>query len=465
MSFPDLKHSCILLILLAAFQGCGPGRAVSETSSPQPDWVRSRPVLPEYYIGIGWAQKTMNIHQYQQAARQNALADLAGEISVTISSNSVLHAFESQLGFREDYTSTIQARTQEVLEGYELTDTWEDQENYWIYYRLPVTRHREITERRRNDAVRLSASYLENAMRSRDDGQIRNSLVQLISSMEAIKNYFDDPLPVEFMGKEIQLGNKIFNELSATISRIDIIPENLTLEIKTGREVPSSLLKFKVLDQTGNPIADFPVVAHYSERPIRNNRTRTGRNGIAGFDIDIIRSSGPFETFTVRADMEVLVAEASADPVVRRLVTRFTAPRGAARINILPPVIMLVVREYNMGHELSHGSLGEVFRESAVEAGYLFDDNPSKADYIIRITSSATATAESGTYRNALLTGSISVELPGGTTIYRRELKGFRGSHFEILQAGEEAYRQAARRMKSSYFREIDETIRKRSSR
>jgi hypothetical protein len=126
---------------------------------------------------------------------------------------------------------------------------------------------------------------------------------------------------------------------------------------------------------------------------------------------------------------------------------------------------MLVAREDNMGHELSHGSLGEVFRKSAVEAGYLFDDNPSKADYIVRITASASATGETGTYRSVLLTGSISVELPGGPTIYHRELEGFRGSHFEAGRAGEEAYRQAARRIQSSYFREIDETIRRRSSR
>jgi hypothetical protein len=330
MSLPDLKFVWILSLMIV-FQGCGPGRAVSEPSSPQPDWVRSRPVLPGYYIGIGWAQKTRNIHQYQQTARQNAMADLAGEISVTISSNSVLHAFESQLGFREDYTSTIQARTQEVLEGYELTDTWEDQENYWIYYRLPVARHREISERRRNDAAKLSAGYLENALRSRDDGQVRNSLVQLISSMEAIKNYFDDPLPVEFRGKDIQLGNEIFNELSSTISRIDILPEQSDLEIKTGHEVPSSLLKFMVLDQTGGPVADFPVVATYSERPIRNNRARTARDGSAGFGIDVVRSSGPFETFTVRADMEAIVAEASADPVIRRLITRFGPSGGSCK--------------------------------------------------------------------------------------------------------------------------------------
>ncbi len=464
MRLSDLKYALIIM-LLTVFQGCSPGRSVPEPSSPQPDWVRSRPVLPGYYIGIGWAQKTRNIHQYQQTARQNAMADLAGEISVTISSNSVLHAFESQLGFREDYTSTIQARTREVLEGYELTDTWEDQENYWVFYRLPVARHREISERRRNDASRLSAGYLENALSSRDDGQIRNSLVQLISSMEAIKNYFDEPLPFEIRGREIQLGNEIFNELSSTISRIDIIPEHPILEIKTGHEVPSSLLKFKVLDQTGKPVADFPVVATYSERPVRNNRARTGRDGSAGFGIDVVRSSGPSETFTLRADMEALVAEASADPVVRRLINRFGSPEGAVRINILPPVIMLVAIEDNMGQEPSHGSLGEVFRKSAVEAGYHFDDNPSRADYIVRITASAFPAAETGTYRSALLTGSISVELPGGATIYHRELEGFRSSHFEVVRAGEEAYRQAARRMESSYFREIDETIRRRSSR
>jgi hypothetical protein len=455
------KYHFPLFIILLMLQSCGPGNKLSEPVTPRPDWVRSRPIVPGYYIGIGWAKKTPNVHQYQQAAKQNAFSDLASEISVSISSNSVLHAFESKLGFKEDFSSTIQARTQEELAGFDIVDTWEDQENYWIYYRLSAIRHREIKDKKREDATRLSSGLFQNAIESRARGQFRTSLVQLISSMEAIKNHFDDPLPVEIGDRQVQLGNEIFNELSSTISQIEIIPLSDQIDIRAGQAVSPSMLKFNVSSRESGPVADFPLLAAYSERPIRNNRGRSDRDGNVEFGIDGVRSARSFETFTVTADMTAILTEATTDPMIRRLVSRFSIPEGSVRINILKPVIMLVCNEQNIGQELVSGTLRESFRKNAMEAGYLITDNPSGADYIVRITANTLPAGESGVYKNALLSGNISAEDASGNQIFHRELEGFRGSHFEMIRAGEDAFRQAVRRMDSTFFRELDESLKK----
>ncbi len=463
MTLIKYKYTWILYLMIIC-QACGPGRTVSESAVPQPHWVKSRPVTPGYYTGIGWAKKTTDVYQYQQTARQNALADLAGEISVTISSSSVLHAFESGLGFREDFSTTIEARTREELQEFEIIDTWEDQHNYWVYYRLSADRHREIKEKRRNDAVMRSLGFYENAIKSREEGQIRNNLVQLINSLEAIKNYFDDPLPVEFRGRNIQLGNDIYNELSSSVSQITIIPSQPQIEIKTGQKIPSSLLKFSVASNTGDPVAGFPLIANYSEKPLRNNRARTDRDGTALFSIDVVISSMATETFTVLPDMEALLAEATNDPFIRRLIGRFSLPEAEIRINTLPPVIMMISREENIGEELLSGTLRDNFRRNAIESGYIISNNRSEADYIVRITATTSPRSEAGAYKNAVLNGNISVETADGQMIYHRELEGFRGSHFDFSRAGEEAFRQAAGRMESSFFREIDEALKSRPS-
>ncbi len=461
MNYPYTKY--LIVVFLILLQSCGSKRPVYESSEPQPDWVRSRPITPGYYTGIGWAHKTQNVHQYQQTARQNAMADLAGEISVTISSNSVLHAFESSLGFREDFSSTIEARIQEELEGFEIVDTWEDQNNYWVYYSLSASRHREIKERRRSDAVSLSLGLLENALEERENGYLRLAMIQLINSMEAINNYFDDPLPVEFRDRNILLGNEIFNELSSTLSEIIITPGQSQVNIKRGQEVSSDILKFKVSSNSG-PASDFPLLARYSERPVRNNRVRTGRDGYGHFSIDGVRSSAAFETFTVFADIEAILAETNSGPFTRRLIRRFSLPDANVRINILKPVIALKSKEENLDQEIKAGKLGISFRKNAMEAGYIINNDPEEADYIVFITANTIALGETGAYKNALLTGSISIKNnTSGNIIYHRELEGFRGSHFGLELAGEDAYQKAARRMESSFFREIDEAIRKGS--
>jgi hypothetical protein len=448
-----------VICMLTFFNACGPGRSLQKQSPDQPRWIQSRPVIPGYYTGIGWARKTSNIQQYQQTAKQNALSDLAGEISVNISSSSVLHAFESNLGFREDFSSTIQARTMEQLEGFELADAWEDQGNYWIYYRLSAARYSEIKERRKNDAITRATGYLENALVSREQGNIRLHLVQLINSLETVKDYFDDPLPVEFRGKPTQLGNEIFNELSLTISRLHIIPGQQEIRIKAGQEVLPQILSFKVTSQQTGAVPDFPLLANYSERPLRNNRIRTGMDGNAGFGIDRVRSSKTFETFSVTADLETIIAEATSDPVIRRLIGRFPVPGSTVRITILKPVIMLDSKEQIMGQDIPAGTLADSFLRSAIEAGYELNNNPGSADYMVRIEANAVPAGETGAYKSLVLMGNITVRLPDGKLIYHRELEGFRGSHFDFARAGEEAYRQAVRRMNSSFFREIDEVL------
>jgi hypothetical protein len=460
MTLSRLRYSGIIY-LLVLFQGCNPGRSLPENIPAQAEWVRSRPVNPGYYTGIGWAKKTGNIHQYQQSAKQNALADLASEISVNISSNSVLHSFESNLGYREDFTSLINARTQEDLEGFELAGTWEDHGNYWIYYRLSAIRYKEIKERRKNDAILRSLGFLENAILSREQGNIRMNLVHLIHSLEAIKNYFEDPLPIEFRGRNIQLGNEIFNELSSSISQLQIIPHHREISVKNGHEIPSSLLHFKVSTQSAGGVPGFPLLANYSERPFRNNRARSENDGNASFGIDRVRSSRHTETFTVTADMESILSEATGDPWIKRMIGRFSIPEGVITINILKPVIFLYAKEEIMDRMHSGRTLGDNFRRNAFEAGYEFADTNGNADYIVKIKANTLASGEGGVYINVLLSGSISVELPDGKMIYHRELEGFRGSHFDFDRAAEEAYSQAVRRMNTSYFREIDEILKR----
>ena len=460
MTAANLRY-ITLLFLLALLQACGGGRSMRESSASQPEWVRSRPLTPGYYTGIGWAQKTSNVHQYQQAAKQNALADLASEISVNISSSSVLHAFESNLGFREDFSSTIQASTREELEGFELTGTWEDQGNYWIYYRLSAARHNEIKERRKNDAVALSVGLLASALENRDHGNIRMSMVQMINSLEAIRYYFNEPLPAKLNGRDFQLGNEIFNELSSIISRLQITPAANEIIVKNGQAIHPAMLEFRVSSDLAGPVADFPLLAVYSERPIRNNRVRTGNDGVAGFGIESVRSSRSIETLTVRTDMETILAEATTDPVIRRLVGRFPVPEAVTRIGIQKPVIRLDAREEISGKIISGGPLEDSFRRAAIEGGYDLTGTAEGADFMVRIRADAVPAGETGTYKNMVLHGSITVETIDGNMIYQRKLEGFRGSHFSTDRAGGEAYSQAARRLNSSYFREIDEAIKK----
>lgn len=454
-----LLVSTLLFVLI----GCSGGKKAQQAQlAPQPEWVKMRPSSPTYYYGIGAVRKSMDVSQYQQAARQNALADMAGEISTTISSNSVLHAFESNLGFREDFTSTIRAQTQQDLEGYELVDSWEDLENYWVYYRLSKVRYQELKEQRKNDAVSRSFDYFTSGLGQRDQGNIRMAIVQLVKALEPIKSYFSEPLPVELNGQQIFLGNEIFKELSTTISQLQVVPINREVSIKTGQALTTDHLLFETRFPSFGAVSDIPLVAQYSEKPIRNNKQRSSVQGQAQFEVDVVRSSKTSEVFSVTIDMDEMLAEAGADPLIRRLVNRFVLSQGATRINIQKPKFAIISNEIMLGEPQKPGILEASFKQKAVEAGYVVITDGSDVDFTVRITAVASPRDNTGQFKNVAIAGQLSVENDKGVKIYQRSLEGFIGRHFDYKQAGEDAFRDARRRLESTFFREIQEAVAKR---
>ncbi|MFP4557456.1 MAG: LPP20 family lipoprotein [Bacteroidales bacterium] len=455
-----VRYLLPIFISILLLSSCGGSKKAQTPATPEPEWVKSRPSSQVYYYGIGAANKTSNISQYQQAARQNALADLAGEISINISSNSVIHAFESNLNFSEDLTSTIRSQTEQDLEGYEIVDTWEGVDNYWVYYRLSKAKYQELVEQRKQNAVSQSLNLFSDGINARDNNNIRLSVVQLIKALEPIKSYFAEPLPVDFRGEEIFLGNSIFKELSETIASLEIVPVNPLVKVKTGGSISSKLLKYQVNYGEVQGISEIPIAVSYSERPIRNNNKRTNSKGVVAFDIDVVRSSRSFENLTATIDLTDILNEATKDPTIRRLITRFNLPQGNIRINIEKPVIVVISNEVNLGEPV--GYLTESFRNKAIESGYLIKNDKKAADYIIRITAATSKSGETGQFKNVALEGYISLETNEGNQLYHKPLEGFTGRHFEHDEAGKEAFANAKRRLEITYFREIHEAINKR---
>lgn len=458
--------SITLLILVVLLLGaCKTSKKVETTPpAPQPEWVKSRPTSSTHYIGIGWARKTVDVNQYQQTAKQNALADLAGEISVNVSSNSVLYAFESNKTFREDYMSTIRTETQEELEAFEVIDTWEDQTSYWLYYRLSKAEHQRLKELKKANAVSRSLNLLEKGVDAQNNANIRMALVHYIQALEPIKSYFNEPLTADLRGKSIFLGNEIFGNLSSLLSSISIEPLKKETQVKTGSGLTFQQLMFTINSKSAEPVYELPMIATYSERPIRNNQKRTDNNGVVAFSVDVVRSSNAYETFTVSTDLDALIIEATADQFIRKLVNRLPKPEGSIQIIIQKPVLHIESTESILGEKTRTNLLKDALLKKAIEAGYRVEESKSISDYTIQITSNTVKQVDSGAYKNVILKCQVLVKNHQGNQIYFKQLDEIKGTHFDFKQASDEAYNEARRRIDVSVFREIDEAIKKGGS-
>ena len=104
-----IRLFAISLALILAF-GCGTQNQLTETQvevKNAPEWVNTRPLSGQYYVGVAAASKVREPLEYANVAKKNALNDLASEISVEIKGESLLNTLEVNRNFHEEFISTI----------------------------------------------------------------------------------------------------------------------------------------------------------------------------------------------------------------------------------------------------------------------------------------------------------------------------------------------------------------------
>jgi hypothetical protein len=448
-----------ILPLVLLLSSCGGPKKVETTSVPVPAWVQNRPISSSYYVGIGSAQKTADMNQTQQTAKQNALADMASDISINISSNSLLSTFESNQSFTEDFTKTIKAQAEQDLEGYETVGNFEDANRYWVYFRLSKSDYQRLKEERKAKAITKSLDLYDKGLTAEKTGDIRSSFLNFIKALEPLKPYFADPLLTNYQGKDIYLGNEIFKEITQVLSSIRIEATNKQLSVKQGQPLPVGSTEFKVTGMNGQPLNGITIVGSYTEKPLRYSRIQTDNNGLVSFVIDAVRSNKSTQTLKAIVNLEAIADEATTDPTVRKLFTRFRAPEASLLISIIKPVFYIVSSETNLDAKLDPPVLAESLKRQLLDAGFTTTDKQSDADYVVTVIASTRSKGESGTYKQAILIGSISVKDKTNAEIYSKQLDNITGTHFEYQTAGMEAYKEASKKVEFTIAREIIDGI------
>lgn len=448
-----------LLALTILVIGCAGPKKVEKVYPPAPSWVSIRPNSAGYYTGIGSANKTADMNQTQQTAKQNALADMASDISVNISTNSLLSSFESNSSFSEDFSKTIKAQAEQDLEGYETVGNYEDQNSYWVYFRLSKADYQRIKEERRAKAVTKALDLYDKAINAERAGDVRLAIVNFIKALEPLKPYFADPLQVQYQGKDIYLGNEISREISQVISSIRVEPINKQIKVKQGQPLMIGQLEYKVTYKNGQPLNGFTLTGIYTEKPLRNGKVQTDNNGVASFAIDAVRSNKNSESLKAVLNLENIANEATTDYIIRKLFNRFQAPEASITIGVIKPLFYIASTESNLETKLSPAPIGDGLKRKILEGGYTTSDKEIDADYRITIIVATKSKGEVGNYKQTILSASISVKDKSDSEIYTKQLDNIIGAHFDYQQAGMEAYKEAIRKVENTISREIIEVV------
>ncbi|MFO8129363.1 MAG: LPP20 family lipoprotein [Bacteroidales bacterium] len=436
--------------------GCGTEKDLAKQRRDWPEWAKRKPVTEGYYTGIGSAPKTANIDRYKQIARQNALNNLAGEISVTVSGRSVLHTVEVNYNLSEYFSSRIITSSEEELEGYELVDTFEDADRYFVYYRLSRSLFEKIKRERMEKAMDKAKTEWKKAMDYRDKGAYRNALVSQVKGLHELRNFLNEPLKTTLDDREVYLGNALVYQIQYTLDNIRILPSRESIVATRGYPVTAGQLRFRITDSDGRPLGSVPVKAGFTAQSMVFDQAVSDPEGYASFRVEKLSTRSPSGEFRVSPDLDKILQSATSDLIVRRIVRGMQTPSAVVNIRIREPVFHVTSTEQNLGKPLEAPLLKEAFVSALLSEGYQVAASRPPADFFVEIRADTEEKSRYNRRYKTILTYSITVRDKAGAIEFSKVNRGIEGEQVNFQSAGLGAYEQGAAEIR---LRDIDEVM------
>lgn len=454
-----LPSSLIVLIsilMLISCGGTGPGsKPQTKDHGPKPSWLQSYPLAPGYYIGIGSAPKSENPAEALRSAQDLALADLASQISVTITSDILTTLIEKGELSKDEYMATARSQAAAELEGHEFVDSWEDADYHYAYYRLSKAKYAEIQSRKRKVALGLALDHRSKAQAAEKLGDFAAMFSASVQGFTALLPYLNEGLKTEIDGQQVILSNALYQQIQAALSKITLTPNKPGITAKLGRSIEDRI-EVKAQDDSGRPLKDLPLhVSFLKGQGNLNETAKTNGNGLAAIHLISIHGPEKVQVLEIAIDPSALLP-LDVSPIVGAIVQSVPLARTQITIDVINPTIYLQSNETFDGSILRQSQVEPVLKNHFVSAGYHFVDRPEKADWQITVNASANAGTDYSGLFTAFADVDLSVvDLTSGEEIFKNSLKREKGIDLNYEAAGRKALSNAATKLSEGIIQEI----------
>ncbi|WP_165045549.1 LPP20 family lipoprotein [Dysgonomonas sp. ZJ709] len=300
-------------------------------AAKKPEWVDKRPVDKMSYIGIGVANKANA--DYMQIAKKQALNDLASEIKVEIQSESLLQTIEKNDQFSSNLSHSIQVNTQENLEQFELTDSWENDKEYWVYYHLDKVDYQNYMAIRKAKITSEGYAFWMKGIDAQQQGDLITAIDMYIKGLTAIQPYANEELKCQHKGATIDVGIELYGSLKQIFTNISITPSPASLQMKSLKQVSEVV----VIDvkQNETPLKNMKLkIAFKSGGGQISSNEVTDINGKVDLNIQNITSKNLHQEIGLTIDMSSFSAIKS--PFMENVLNSFrnNLPQATISINV-----------------------------------------------------------------------------------------------------------------------------------
>ena len=443
-------------LLICCGSGSNPGLSPEVMQAgPKPSWLIQQPVDPNYYLGIGSASKNKYGSEALKSSQDLALADLASQITVKITSDIVTTLIEKGAITRDEYLATARSEAVADLEGHELVDTWQDANYHYAYYRLSKAKYAAIQARKRKSALALSTDFLTKAKAAGEISQFSDSFNATIQAFIPLLPYLNEALEVEFEGRQVILSNEVNTQLQALLSGITLDPSQSNVSAKLGQPIAEKLTVFARGHNT-QALRGLPLKVHFTKGAGELLESiRTGNQGRATVQVTSITAPLKLQIIEISVDVEQLLKNIES-PILIGIIRSIPPTSTRVILDVANPSIYMESTEIFSGRTLKQLQVEPRIKNHFIGEGFNFVDNPKDADW--QMTLSATATR--GTEYSGMYTAFADVSLnvidrKSGTEIYKNSLSREKGIDLNYTNAANKAFNTAADKMIVTILPEI----------
>ena len=373
----------ISLLIFTFMLSCGSKKVVVDNS---PTWVKIRPLSEVDYVGIGKSSKIKSPYKYLQLAKNNALGDISSEISVNISSSSVLSSVETQQGFVDTYSSLIKSKAQNSLEGYELVSAYETETDYWCYYKLNKEKYNTLRKKKRQSAISKSLDFYERSSKARNQGDLKPSILLNIRAIEAVKDYWSEEIKVTLNGKDVFWGNELITNQNKLIGDLSVKPVLDRIIGVRAKPISDDLLSFTLSNKNGVKQEGIPVLFIYSDGRISKNKSISDNLGRVSYNFKKFKSKKNNVVFKCEIDLSELIDEATSDYMLHKLLDKIIVPDGRIDISVRNPILYVKSNEKVLGDNYD-GDVRNILERFLKEKGLKTTNIKTESDFEIIINS------------------------------------------------------------------------------
>ncbi len=447
-----MKKFIIFLIVIAAFAiACSTGKKASKQDdlTNAPEWVRHSPSAPGFYYGIGSASKALT--DYKGKAKHNALSDLASSISVEISSSSVLNQYEFDNKYSEYFRDKIKLSSQNFLEGFELVGVWENENNYWVFYRLSKSEYERLKNERKNTALKNSLGNYDEASEFEKSGNIENAIRFYVKAIENIKDFLGEDLYTETDGRQSAYTPTLFSDLNNCVQKIKIKYPIEILKLKRGETPKDNELKIEISFKN-TPLDGIPAFIKFSYRPGLKLEKVSDAKGIIRIRLNKTDTKNKKGYISSEINLGKIIKESTSDHFIRNLLSKINAPEFVLPVEIIPVVFYLESDEKNIGAELTKKIILPEFIKLLTDDGIKITKNIDEADFILKITSGSEKGKQNNKRFSANLSAGFKVTSRTGELVFSSNTDKVTGIGQNFKEAGLNAYSAALGKIRINIY-------------